>query len=155
MRAPAVVSLPVAAEALIVVCAGDARPVEPDGGTVDPAGLSGAPWVGFPIGAGSSGEPFARVLERQLIRAGLDGAEIVAIDSLTAQKRWIEAGFGLGLLPASAVEEELRLGTLRALPIPALETTVPVVAIHRRDGYLGPAARHLLGTLTGGDSPLP
>jgi DNA-binding transcriptional LysR family regulator len=34
---------------------------------------------------------------------------------LTAQKRLVEAGFGLGLMPESSVEEELRLGTLHAL----------------------------------------
>lgn len=80
------------------------------------------------------------MLQRQLLRTGLDDAEIVAIDSLTAQKRLIEAGFGLGLLPASSILEEVRLGTLQILSIPDLATTVPVFAIHRRSGYLGPAA---------------
>ena len=86
------------------------------------------------------------------MQAGLDDAEIVAIDSLTAQKRLIEAGFGLGLLPASSITEEVRLGTLRIIPVSALATTVPVFAIHRKAGYLGPAARRLLATLTGMES---
>jgi DNA-binding transcriptional LysR family regulator len=88
------------------------------------------------------------MLERQLLRAGLEDAEIIPIDSLTAQKRLIEADFGLGLLPLSSVEEELRLGTLQVLAIDALATTVPVFAIQRRDGYLLPAARRLLAMLT-------
>jgi DNA-binding transcriptional LysR family regulator len=133
-------------EELIVVCAGHSRLVDP--AATEPSALAGVPWIGFPVGAGSSGEPFARVLERQLLRAELDGAEIIATDSLTAQKRLIEADFGLGLLPASSVEEELRLGTLRALPIAALATTVPVLIVHRREGYLSPAARRLLAALT-------
>jgi len=134
------------AESLVVVCAVRSRFVA--GTPSEPGALAGAPWVGFPIGVKSSGEPFTRVLERQLLRYGLEDAAIVAIDSLTAQKRFIEADFGLGLLPASSVEEELRLGTLRVLPIAGLETSVPVTAIHRRRGYLGEAARRLLATLT-------
>jgi ribosomal protein S18 acetylase RimI-like enzyme len=35
------------------------------------------------------------------------------------------------------------------LPIPALATTVPVFAIHRRSGYRGAATRRLLAALTG------
>lgn len=144
---PAVVSVHVEDEQLVVVCAGHSRLA----GVSEPAALAGVPWVSFPASPGSSGEPFTRVLERQLLRAGLDDAELVAIDSLTAQKRLIEAGFGLGLLPASSVTEELRLGALRLLPIPALATSVPVYAIHRQAGYLGPAARRLLATLTGAE----
>jgi DNA-binding transcriptional LysR family regulator len=86
-------------------------------------------------------------VEQQLLRCGLGDSEYIAIDSLTAQKRLIEADFGVGLLPASSVEEEVRLGTLRILPIPALETVVPVTVIHRRTGYLSGAARRLLASL--------
>ncbi len=109
----------------------------------------GVPWVGFPRGVPSSGEPFARAVEQQLIRCGMGDAEYVAIDSLTAQKRLIEADFGVGLMPASSVEEEARLGTLRVLSIAALETVVPVMVVYRRNGYLSGAARRLLASLTG------
>jgi len=85
---------------------------------------------------------------QQLLRHGLDEAPIIAIDSLTAQKRLIEADFGVGLLPASSIEEELRLGTVRLLPIAALQTTVPVVVIHLCQAYLSRAARRLLEMLT-------
>jgi DNA-binding transcriptional LysR family regulator len=78
----------------------------------------------------------------------LDPASLIAIDSLTAQKRLIEADFGIGLLPASSIEEELRLGTIRVLPIAALQTTVPVMLIHRRQAYLSRAARRLREMLT-------
>src|SRR5262249_16040118 len=79
---------------------------------------------------------------------GLGNAEIVAIDSLTAQKRLVEAGFGLDLLPSSSVEEELRAGTLHALPIAAMRLEVPVVLVHRRRGHLSGAARALMALLT-------
>ena len=50
----------------------------------------------------------------------------MAIDSMTAQKRLIEAGIGIALLPESSVHEELRLGTLRTIDVPHLQTTVPI-----------------------------
>ncbi|MBA2451972.1 MAG: LysR family transcriptional regulator [Chloroflexia bacterium] len=137
-----VVSLPVQDEQLVIVCAGHSHLV--DLASIEPAALIGIAWIGFPTGTGSSGEPFTRVLEQKLCQVGLDGQEFIAIDSLTAQKRLIEAGFGVGMLPASSVDEELRLGTLHVLPIAALATTVPVLAIHRHGGYISPAAQRLL-----------
>ena len=41
------------------------------------------------------------------------------IDSLTAQKRMVEAGFGLAALPETSLAEELRTGTLCAIAAPA------------------------------------
>ena len=79
------------------------------------------------------------MLAERLAALGLSSAEIVTIDSLTAQKRLVEAGFGLGLLPSSGVEEELRVGTLRALPVGAMRLEVPVVLVHRRRGHLRPS----------------
>jgi len=95
----------------------------------------------FPPRAGSSGEPYAAALASRLAVCGLTAAEIIPIDSLTAQKRMVEAGFGLALLPESSVDEELRTGTLRVLEDRAMRVTVPVVLLHRRRAYLSGAAR--------------
>jgi DNA-binding transcriptional LysR family regulator len=112
-----------------------------------PQALAGEPWIAFPIRPGSSGEPYVRVLDHLLAASGLSGAEIVAIDSLTAQKRLIEAGFGLGLVPESSIIEEVRQRTLRVLNVPALRATIPVALVHRRAGYLSRAARRLMSVL--------
>jgi DNA-binding transcriptional LysR family regulator len=133
-------------EPLLAICAARSRFfAEPP---TEPAALRGVPWVGFPSGAGSSSELFARTLEQQLLRHDLDASERIIIDSLSAQKRLIEADFGVGLVPASSVTEELQLGTVRVLPVPALRTVVPVMAITRRHAYLSRATRLLLTTLT-------
>src|SRR6516162_8763514 len=71
-----------------------------------------------------------------------------AIDSLTAQKRLVQAGFGLALVPESSVRDELKLGSLKELEIPALRASIPVALIHRRDGYLNPAARALIALMS-------
>lgn len=110
--------------------------------------LAGIPWVAFPATPGTGGEPYTRLLSRQLQATALDGAEIVTIDSLTAQKRLVEADFGVALVPESAIQEELRLGTLRVLEIPELVSSAPVTVIRRRQGYLSRAARRLLEEIT-------
>jgi DNA-binding transcriptional LysR family regulator len=142
---PDIRSLHVLDEPLLVVCAAHSRFVT--GTPTEPAALLDVPWLSFPFKAGSSGEALARLLEQQLLRHELQGAERIVIDSLTAQKRLIEADFGIGLLPASSIEEELRLGTLRILPITALQTVMPVMLIYRRQAYLSRAARLLLKML--------
>ena len=115
---------------------------------VDPRALAGERWIAFPGRPGAAREPYASALARGLAVLGLDAVDILPSDSLTAQKRMVEAGFGLALLPASSVDEELRSGALRVLRIPALRATVPVVLIHRRRAYLSGAARALIAELT-------
>jgi DNA-binding transcriptional LysR family regulator len=148
---PEIVSRPVYEEPLTIACS--ARCALARRGQLAPRDLAGVPWVAFPVSAGALNEPYARLLTRQLALWELEGAERVTIDSLTAQKRLIEADFGIGLLPASGIEEELRLGTLIALDVPALTVTVPVVVIHRRAGYLSGAAKGLLMDLAPGLAP--
>lgn len=101
-----------------------------------------------PRPASAAREPYASALARGLAVLGVDAVEILPIDSLTAQKRLVEAGFGLALIPESSVDEELRFGTLRVLRIPALRATVPVALIHRRRAFLSGAARALIAELT-------
>jgi len=143
---PDVVSLPLYREALLTVCAPTHRLARAR--KITARMLAGEPWVAFPIRQGSSGESYAQVLAERLAAIGLGSAEIVPIDSLTAQKRLVEAGFGLGLVPKSSVEEELRLGTLHELRIAAMRLAVPVVLVHRRRAHLSGAARALLALLT-------
>ena len=69
---------------------------------------------------------------------------VMTIDSMTAQKRLIEAGIGIALLPESSIHEELRLGTLRTIDVSHLQTTVPIHVLYRKNGYLTGASRTLL-----------
>ena len=144
---PELVSLDAGGEAMLVVAAAGHRLA---GRRVkDPSALKTERWVGFPAVADEP-DSSGHVLMRQLIRAGLDAADVTLIDSLTAQKRLAQAGFGLALVPESSVRDELRQGSLVKLDVPAMRTTIPITAIHRRNGYLSPAARALLKILTRG-----
>jgi DNA-binding transcriptional LysR family regulator len=164
--APDLISEEVAAEAMWVVCSPD----HPRAGKTlsDTTALSDDRWVGFPGDGGQSNKSHGNkgqgnkgqfdrqaALSRQLNAAGLGHAEIVVIDSLTAQKRLVEAGFGLALMPESAIQEELRLGTLAMIEVPDLRVSVPVAVVRRKGGYLGAASLALLEAIrTGGLRPV-
>jgi DNA-binding transcriptional LysR family regulator len=109
--------------------------------------LRGERWIAFPP-VRNERDSSGHLLARQLVRAGLDDADVTLIDSLTAQKRLAQAGFGLALVPESSVRDELRQGLLVALDVPAMRAVNPITAIHRRNGYLSPAAKALLALLT-------
>ena len=87
------------------------------------------------------------VLRRTLASAGLLDVDITVVDSLTAQKRLAEAGFGLALLPVSSVREEMQRGSLARVVVGKIAPTDPIAAVHRRGGFLSPAAETLLQLL--------
>jgi DNA-binding transcriptional LysR family regulator len=138
------VSRIVGVEPLRVICS----PEHPLAGKrVTKRHLGAEKWVGFPAARGR--ESFGRILERLLAPIGMEDAKITLIDSLTAQKRLVEAGFGIALVPESSVRDELKLGTLKELDIPAMRATIPVALIHRRNGYLNPAVQALIALMSG------
>ena len=143
---PALVSVVIRQERLIPVCPpGHALAA---GGTDLAAVLSGQRWLAFPSGPGAPGDPYATALQQLFAAHGLAAAEILPIDSLTAQKRMVEAGFGLAILPESSLDEEFRTGTLCAIDAPALSTTLPVALIRRRNAFQTGAARAVTAALT-------
>jgi DNA-binding transcriptional LysR family regulator len=112
----------------------------------DPERLRTDQWLALPMTRHR--DSFAHLVARQLASVQLDDVPVMAIDSLTAQKRLIEAGIGIALLPESSIQEELRLGTLRTIDIPRLQTTVPIHVLYRKNGYLTGASRTLLSLIS-------
>lgn len=104
--------------------------------------LADGPWLAFPRGPGTS-----ETTQRLLDAAGIRESSIQRVDSLTAQKRLVEAGFGLAILPASSITEELAIGSLTTLAVEAPDLSVPVTLITRRNGFLSAAARSLIERL--------
>lgn len=135
---PGVVSVIIHQERLVAVC----PPGHPlaDRQTDLAAALAGQRWLAFPP---QPGDPYAVALQQLLAAHGLGAAEVLPIDSLTAQKRMAEAGFGLAILPESSLDEEFRSGTLCAIDAPALTATIPVALIRRRNAFQSAAARAL------------
>lgn len=142
---PDLVSSSVRDEPMVPVCSPRHRLARAR--SVQPRALAGERWIAFPPRPGAAREPYLLALEHRLAACGLSACEIIPIDSLTAQKRMVEAGFGLALLPASSVDEELRSGTLRALCVTAMRATIPVVLIHRRHAFQSGATQALAAML--------
>jgi DNA-binding transcriptional LysR family regulator len=142
---PDVVSVPVYDEPMMAVCSPRHRLARRR--RIAPPALGSERWVAFPPRSDAFYDPYPWSLQTRLAAWGLSPAEIVPIDSLTAQKRMVEAGFGLALLPASSVDEELRTGALCEMRISGRRVTIPVVLVHRRRAYLSGAARALMTEL--------
>jgi DNA-binding transcriptional LysR family regulator len=138
-----VVSEVITQERMVVV----ANPDHPlaNGRRHQPGKLASERWVAFPTRYAR--ESFVQFLQRKLLAVGLEDVEIIPIDSLTAQKRLVEAGFGIALLAESGIQEELKSGTLKVVNVPALQASIPIALVYRRNGYLSAAARSLMSMI--------
>jgi DNA-binding transcriptional LysR family regulator len=108
--------------------------------------LAGERWLAFP-NTRRLPETSADNLFAQFLVLGIADVRWMPVDSLTAQKRLVEAGYGLAVLPDSAIEEELHTGSLATIRVVGLRLANPVCLITRRDGYLSPAAVALIELL--------
>jgi len=129
------------AERLQVVCAPD----HPRAGrrVKRLADLRGERWIAFPVVPGrreiSASHVFALFQTH-----GLGEVDWTPVDSLTAQKRLVEAGLGIALLSQSNAAEELKSGALKSIGVSDLTARHDVVAVTRRGGFLSAASRRLL-----------
>jgi DNA-binding transcriptional LysR family regulator len=131
-------------ERLVVVCA----PSHPLAGkrVKALAQLATQRWLAFPAPERRA-EAFATTVFAQFTTRGIDRLDWLAIDSLTAQKRMVQAGFGLALLQATAVDDELKKRELALLKVDDLDVAVPVVLVTRQGGYLSGGAHAVLREL--------
>lgn len=78
---------------------------------------------------------------------GIGDLDWLAVDSLTAQKRLVEAGYGIALMPESSLAEELAAATLSLIEVRDLTSANTVHLVTRKDGYLGKAARDAIALI--------
>jgi DNA-binding transcriptional LysR family regulator len=129
------------AEPLQVVCPPD-HPLA--GGRVAKlAELRGERWIAFPIVPGRR-EITASHVFALFQTHGLGEVDWTPVDSLTAQKRLVEAGLGIALLSRSNAAEELKSSALSTIAVRDLKASHDVVAVTRRGGFLSAASRRLL-----------
>ncbi len=96
------------------------------------------------------GRASAAVVERCLQPLGLDSAERIVIDGLTAQKRMVEADYGTGIMPRSAIAEEVRLGSLAVLDLDGFDESAPVFMLHRPNAFMNASLRQLVAVIAPG-----
>ena len=130
-----------ASEPLQVVCAPD----HPLAGkrVARLADLGGERWIAFPEIPGRR-EIAASHVFALFLTHGLGEIAWTAVDSLTAQKRLVEAGLGVALLSQSNVADELRFGSISTIRVGNLAAHQDIVAVTRRGGFLSAASQRLL-----------
>lgn len=130
-------------ETLVVICAREHRLA---GKTVrNLTALRGEPWIAFPLAPGQS-EASSHIHSQFLVR-GVGEIGWTPVDSLTAQKRLVEAGFGLALVPESSIREERAAKTIATIRVGDLKAVNPVALIVRKGGYLNAASGRLIEIL--------
>ncbi|MGY8664724.1 LysR family transcriptional regulator [Bradyrhizobium sp. UFLA05-109] len=132
---------PILTERLQVVCAPDHALAGKRVGRL--AALGEQRWIAFPEIPGRR-EIAASHVFALFLTQGLGEVEWTPVDSLTAQKRLVESGFGLALLAQSHVAEEVASGTMSTIAVGDLSASHDVTVVTRRDGFLSMAARRLL-----------
>lgn len=111
--------------------------------------LAGEHWLSFPNHF-ERREASAENLFAQFQVRGVPSIDWSPVDSLTAQKRLVEAGYGLGLLPESSVQEELTAGSLSRIEVQDLDVGNPIFVVVRKKGFLSAASEELLSLLKAG-----
>ncbi|WP_245283585.1 substrate-binding domain-containing protein [Bradyrhizobium sp. URHD0069] len=128
-------------ERLQVVCAPDHRRA---GRRVKRlADLRGERWIAFPLVPGRP-EITASHVFALFQTHGFGEVAWTPVDSLTAQKRLVEAGLGIALLSQSNAADELKSAALQTIAVGDLTASQDVVAVTRRGGFLSAASRRLL-----------
>jgi DNA-binding transcriptional LysR family regulator len=141
---PDLVSEMLAPETLVVACA---RTHAMAGKSVRSlTALRGETWFAFPLNP-TRREAAAMHIHAQFLVRSVGELHWTAVDSLTAQKRLVEAGFGLALLPASSIKEELAAKALATIRVGDLKAVNPVALLVRRGGYLNAVSQRLLEML--------
>ena len=129
------------AERLKVVCAPDHPRA---GGRIRKlAELRNERWIAFPEVPGRR-EITASHVFALFQTHGLGEIDWTPVDSLTAQRRLIESGFGIALLAQSMVADELKAAAIATIDVGDLSASHHIVAVTRRGGFLSAASRHLL-----------
>ncbi len=136
-RSPDLESALLGTEQLLVVCGAD-HPLA--GRRIRSfATLGDQHWVAFPGPRDIAAEHVFGLFRAH----GFGEVRFTPVDSLTAQKRLVEAGFGLALMPENNIAEELAAGTVRTIRVDDLSAGAPVFAVTRKGGYLSAAAQAL------------
>jgi len=91
--------------------------------------------------------PTRRLVDRFLRGARTSVTITMELDNIETIKRSVEAGLGISILPRSALENEVKAGTLLARPFATARLTRPIGIIYRRGREQSAAVRAFLETL--------
>ena len=103
-------------------------------------------WLAFPEIPGKREIPPSHI-SSIFLALGLGEISWWPVDSLNAQKRLMESGSGLALLPKSSLQEELVSGSLKIIRVAGLQVGQSVQMVSRRNGFFSAATLKLMELL--------
>ena len=129
-------------ENFVVVCAPDHALAK--GKAVTRAQLNNETWIVNPARRGKISDSLYEIFKAQ----GLNRRSVMVIDNTFAQRRFLEAGLGVALLPYGSVQEEIERGNLCIISTEAPVVSVPVAITYRKGVSQSKSVRNLVALLT-------
>jgi len=140
-------AIPWREEEMVVACA-PSHPFAGAGG-VRVAQLEGQKYVGF-----DRDLVIRRKVDRFLRDRGVTAEVVLEFDNVENIKQAIEIAAGVALLPAPALQREVRAGTLAAVPLTDARFVRPLGILHRRSPKPSPPAQRFIELLRQPDEPI-
>jgi len=119
------------------------HPFAKRGTAVEVKELAGQKIIGF-----DPDIPTRKAVDQILRDNKLEIEPVMEFDNIETVKRAVEIDHGIAIVPEATVTQELRLGTLAALPFKAKEFTRPLAILHRKGRVLTPAMKKFVDILS-------
>lgn len=122
---PQLVTIPFFEDELVVICNPEHPLARQE--SVRLRDLHEAPFIAF-----EEGIPTRRAIDAVLKRHGIRIQIRMQCDNIEVLKKMVEVGLGISVAPAFSVQQEVRHGTLKCLPIENYRFKRPLAIIHRK-----------------------
>jgi LysR family transcriptional regulator, transcriptional activator of the cysJI operon len=138
---PNLVTIPFLEDELVVIC--NPQHSLAAGESVRLRDLQDAAFIAF-----EEGIPTRRAIDAVLKRHGIRIQIRMQCDNIEILKKMVEVGLGISVVPAFSVQQEIRHGTLKCLPISNYSFKRPLGLIHRKGKTLSRPLRAFIELLT-------
>ncbi len=110
---------------------------------VDLKTLAGQKFIGF-----DPDIPTRKAVDQIFRENKLDITPVMEFDNIETVKRAVEIDHGIAIVPQATVQQEIRQGTLVAVPFKGKEFTRPLSVLYRKGRVLTPAMKKFIETLS-------
>jgi DNA-binding transcriptional LysR family regulator len=110
---------------------------------VDLKTLAGHKFIGF-----DPDIPTRKAVDQIFRDNKLEITPVMEFDNIETVKRAVEIDHGIAIVPHATVIQEVRQGTLNAVPFKGKEFTRPLAILHRKGRVLTPAMKKFIDTLS-------
>jgi LysR family transcriptional regulator, transcriptional activator of the cysJI operon len=113
---------------------------------VDLKSLAGHKFIGF-----DPDIPTRKAVDQIFRDNKLEITPVMEFDNIETVKRAVEIDHGIAIVPHATVVQEVKQGTLSAVPFRGKEFTRPLAILHRKGRVLTPAMKKFIETLGGAE----